>query len=597
MRRVVWPALILPALLWINGCEFNRDRKPSILVIAVEGLAFETLSCDSEQGEPEVGLRAFCEEAVRFSHAYTPSTLSQASMSSLLTGLYPVDHGVRHNGNDFLSARFKTLGETALGKRYHTLFVSGGPPIWRKSGLAQGFEIFEDQVDITPGMYYRRAEDVFKIATNWIEHDTGGQPFLAVLFLADLQFPNVPTKTDEGEVREKSEAAQVEEVSESIGTLVRWLKQKRLWNSTNIVLVGLNSLSRSETDTEPPPLSLRSDSTQVALFIKPARKERDNVIQWGVDRNVSLVDVGLTMFEWLGAEVPRSSLAEVQPQSLSSVLVKSEPKWEEDRLILSETAWPDWLEGGGVRWAVRQNQFLYIHDTRPLIFNTRTDRMESLRLKPSDPLWNSLNGDVLDLFRHAQTQPFKGMTPHWPEQLEVARELWRDGTMTRKPKGAEAWSKWYLRQALSTRDWKSVKQLSQALGEPVGSYVAAKQLGENLPMPRNPCVRLVLSTKGDKKSQQSDCADEKVLALHAWQIAKSDDDRQSAQDRFTRLYVQTWMDQDIGRMNYLTDLRWDVFRELPEGPQLADYLLTLKEFEPFARKMSGLLNAKDARFQ
>ena len=63
-----------------------------------------------------------------------------------------------------------------------------------------------------------------------------------------------------------------------------------------------------------------------------------------------------------------------------------------------------------------------------------------------------------------------------------------------------------------------------------------------------------------------------------------------------RLYWQSWMDQDIGRLNYLNSLRWDVDRELPEGPQLVDYLLTLKEFEPFAKKTSGLLSAKDSGF-
>jgi hypothetical protein len=596
MRRVV-QAILLAAMV-LPGCEFNPRSRPSILVVAVEGLGFDSLGCDSEQNDDGgyEGLRALCGEAVRFSHAFSPSTMSQASMASLLTGLYPVDHGVRNNGGDFLSARFQTLGEAALGRGYHTLFVSGGPPLWRKSGLAQGFEIFDDVVDVTPGLYYRPAGDVFRTVTRWIDQDTGTQPFLAVLFLADLQFPDIATRTDEGEIREKSPQAQLAEVIESFGYMVRWLKARKRWNSTNIVVAGLDSFTRGENDHEPSPLSLRSNSVQVGLFIKPARKERDNMIQWAVDRNVSLVDVGVTMFEWLGLKAPPSSLAEVQPRSLAPVLSKPQPNWSEDRLILSETAWPDWLEGDGVRWAVRQNRFLYIHDRKPLIYNTLTDRMENMPLKTNDPLWLSLNGGVMNLLHKAQTPPFRGLQPRWIEQLGVARELWRDGVADRKPAGDEAWTKWYLRAALASRDWREVRRYSQHLADPIGIYVAARQMGEALPMPRNPCLRLILAKRGDKKSYQSECEDEKVLALYAWQSAHGEEQKQAALDRFARMYAQYWMDQDIGRLSYLNDLRWDVDRELPEAPQLADYLLTFKDFDPVNKKTLALLNAEHGSF-
>lgn len=592
MRRVVFCVQLIGLIAGLAGCELNRSRQPSVLVVAVEGLGFEALSCDSEQSESSEGLSAFCEESVRFSHAYAPSTMTVSTLASLLTGQYPVDHQVRNNGSDFLSARARTLAEGALAKKYRTLFVSGGAPVWRKSGLAQGFEVFDDQVEVRPGVYYRPAEDVFRIATHWIDQESGASPFLSVMFLADLQFPQVATRTDEGEVREKSAAAQLEEVSESLGYLVRWLKARKRWNTTNIVLVGLNSHVLRENDSTPSPLSLRSSSVQVSLFIKPARKERDNVIQWAVDRNVSLVDVGVTMFDWLGLEAPATSLAEVAPESLKSALERPDPNWEEDRLILTETGWPDWLEKAGVRWAVRQNQFLFIHDQKPRIFNTLTDRMESMPLKSTDPLWQSLNGDVLGLLRKAETPAFRGITPGWAERLEAARDLWREGN-ARDIKGDEPWAKWYLRSALQARDWPTVKRLAEGLGEPVGVFVAARQLGENVVVPKNGCLRLWVPSKTDKKALE--CKDDKVLALYAWSTARNEDDKLITQERFARLYRQAWIEQEIGRLNYLNELRWDVDRELPGAPSLLDYVLALKEVEPFAKRASALLNGKDAR--
>lgn len=597
MRRVKSLTFCL-FLILLTGCELRHATQASVLVVAVEGLGFESLSCDAEEVSERTfdAIRPFCEEAVRFSHAYSPSTMSQATMASLMTGLYPFDHGVRNNGPDFLSARFHTLAEGAVAKGYHTLFVSGGAPIWRKSGLSQGFEMFDDATEISPGVYYRPAEEVFRITQNWIEHESLGSPFLAVTFLNDLLFPQVATKTNEGEVRERTSEAQVEEISEKLGELVRWLKSKRIWNSTNVVLVGLNSLKRYEGDTKPNTLSLKSSSVQVVLFIKPARKETENRIQWAVDKDVSLVDLGKTMFEWLGLNSPACSIPALEPESLVGALDNAEPVWRENRMILSETAWPDWIDNAGTRFALRQNQLLYINDEPPLIFNTLTDRMEVLPLKSNDPLWMSLNSQILGLVKQGALPAWKGMTPRWEEQIEIARELWRGGTPPAKVSGREPWARWFLRRALVNRDWREVKRLAQEDGEPVGTFVAARHLGDMMPMPRDPCVRLILGKHADKRSDQSECGDERILALHAWQASHTEDERINAQDRFMRLYTLYLMDLDIGRLNYLSGLRWDVDRDSPERPQTLDYLLTLKELDPYAKRISALLSGKYLTF-
>jgi hypothetical protein len=591
MLRLAACAVALAGLL---SCEFPRETRPSVLLIAVEGLGFNALNCDAEElGESSLeGLKVLCDEFVRFSHAYTPSTMSQAALASALTGLYPFDHGVRHNGSDFLSARFRTVAEAATSKHYNSLFVSGGAPVWRKSGLAQGYEVFDDVVDLSPAMPYRPAGEVAKVAGGWLDSQGDSRPFFITLFLADLQFPFVATVSDGNEVREKSAESQVSEVMESLNTLFKRLKRKKQWNRTNIALFGLNSRERATGAAEPQPLSLKSNATQVAMFIKPARKEADNEIQWAIDRNVSLVDIGYTVFNWLGEEPQSTSLPPLRPRSLASVLNQPEPDWGEERLILSESAWGDWLEGAGVRWALRQKQFLYIHDRRPLIYNTLTDKLETLPLKTSDPLWSSLSSDVDSLLRQSQVPPFRGMTAFWEDHLQIAKELWPGGVIRPGVKASEPWVKWYLERSLRDRQWRETKKLSQLVGDPVGTFVAAKQLGESLPLPRNPCLRLVLAAK-NKKSYQPECADEKILALAAWQTAGNEEEKASALDRFTRLYTFDRLDQSLGRLNYLSDLRWDVDREWPGAPTVSDYVLTLKEFEPLAKKLTGLRDSEN----
>jgi hypothetical protein len=583
------------AILLLAGCDFSRESKPSILIIGVEGLGFEDLECESDGADDysTSPLASICEEGVRFSHAYAPSPMTQATMASLLTGLYPFDHGVHHNGRDFLSARLSTAAEVALAKGYRTLFASGGPPVWRKSGFAQGFEVFDDVVEISPSVYYRPVEEVTRVFKRWFEQENSNRPFVSYLYLADLQFPQVGTRTIEGDLREKTRDAQVEEVSEGLGQLFAWMKSKKIWASTHVVLVGVNA-NGTEASSEPSSLSLRSDSVQVSLLIKPIRNDRDKATRWGVDRNVSLVDVGQTVLDWLGAPVARSSLASLQPVSLTSVLQQPDPNWPEDRLIASETAWPDWLEGAGVRWAFRQAQFLYVHDRKPLIFNTLTDRLEALPLRGSDPLWLLVSGNIQMLLREAHLPAFTGMQPHWLERLKLARQLWATDPTEATPVSS-GWAAWRLRASLERRDWREVKKLALELGDSIGAYVASRQLGENVPLPRSMCVRLLLATKGDKKVQQAECDDERLLVLYSWQTAKTEEEKISAQDRFGRLFQQLWLDQDISRWNYLNDLRWNVDRQTPDAPSAVEYLLTLKEFEPINKRVLALLSAKDAR--
>lgn len=596
MGRVYRLGVALLVTLSVQACEFSRDGKPSVLILAVEGLGFNSLNCDAEElGESSLeGLRTFCDESVRFSHAYTPSTLSQSALASVLTGLYPFDHGVRTNGSEFLSARFRSLAEVASARRYHTFFVSGGAPILRKSGLAQGFEVFDDNVEPSLGQPYRPALEVSRLALSWLEQQRDGRPFFAALYFADLQFPQLATVSDDGDAREKSHMGQVAEVMESLNILVRHLKAQKLWHRTHVILMGLNSLERPITQIEPAALSLKSSSTQVALFIKPVSKARDTGLQWAIDRNVSLIDVSHTIFGWLGENPPPTSLSVLQPKTLVSALVQPEPNWNDERLILSESAWGDWLEGAGLRWALRQKQFLYIHDRRPLIFNTLTDKLENMPLKPGDPQWSLLSKDVAALLGQAQVQPFRGLSLFWSEQLRIARELWVEGR-ERPIKGNPPWTRWYLRQALNQRNWKEVRRLATEIGDPTGIYVASKHLGEFYPLPRNPCLRLILQAKGDKKAYQSECQDERLLALHAWRVAAADEDRGPVQERFTRLFGLNLLDQEIGRLNFLGGLRWDVDREWPTAPAAVDYILTLKEFDSFARRLPGLREGEDTR--
>ena len=67
-----------------------------MLVIAVDELTATDVIC-SQDDSPRSGFQLLCNESVRFTHAFTPSTLTVPALASLLTGHYPIQHRVRHN--------------------------------------------------------------------------------------------------------------------------------------------------------------------------------------------------------------------------------------------------------------------------------------------------------------------------------------------------------------------------------------------------------------------------------------------------------------------------------------------------------------------
>lgn len=595
---------MIGVVLWLGGCNFTAESKPSILVVTVEGLGLDSFNCESDQlAERDMaGFKAFCEESIRFSHAFAPSSMSQPTLSSLLTGQNPIDHGVHHNGSQFLTASIETLPEVAVRNGFRTLFVSGGPPIWRKSGLVQGFEIFDDYVDVAPGRYYRPVGEVFQVFQSWLTREVESSPFLSVLYLPDLQFSVFATKATDGETRERSIRGQIAQVGESLGQLVTFLKANRRWNSTNIILVGLNAMTDENFSDEPSLMRLKSKDLQVALYVKPSRRERDGALQWTIDKSVSLVDLGWTLMKMVGGEPKPSRFPALQPVSLAMAFNSPTAGWSENRILLSESGWSQWLAGAGIRYAIRQNQFLYIHDTRSQIYNTLTDRLETVRLSATDPLWSSLSQDVQVFLDEARLTPFAPVSPGLSQQIEMAKSIWsllpQPSTwdllwqqVERNP-GSAIWLGWAARVALKEGRWKDLAILGERASEALWVFVARSNLGERVSPPGGPCLSTFFT---GLSARPLDCDEPAVIALYDWMKADSDESRSLMRDKFMRVYLQDWMNDQVGILNYQNDLRWDVKRSIPRGPSTVEMLLALKDFESFRQKVQTSLAGIDRR--
>lgn len=587
------------------SCTWRSGPQSSVLVILAENLPFGSFSCGegSDGGRPD-GFRAFCEESVRFTHAYTPSVMSQATVASLLTAKYPFEHRVRHNGAQSLASREETFAEQALARGFHTGFFSGGPPIWRRSGLNQGFEVFDDNFNLSLRWFYRNASETVKSFRNWLDAESAHEKFAAFLYLADLQFTDA-TAANVGDVRDNSVHSQMDDIDEALSALVKDLKRRKLWDSTEVFLIGLQGDPTVGRVTDLTPMNLFSEVTRATLMVKPARKQREGPFNWKIDANVSLVDVGATLFEFIGAPRTRPGGGDALVHSLAAAFAGPQPDWSLERSIISESAWASWRGLGGIRAAVRRGPYFFFFDETPSLYNTLTDNPEVTPMPPGDLRTADLRTQFSNLLKSYGYAPWKPLPRSTQDKAALAQELWRDRepspeVLAHLRELSERFSEdsqlqgWRATWAVRLSDWKELKAVSSLPTEQADwAYVAARNLGEKAQPPRNPCFQFLTDVQPTQPGASPAPGGSAALRLHLSKECRVDGAadlfgwsndtlaetlRVKAMEAFIRFYLARFMAVKIEEHNQVYGRTWDTAATV-DSPDTLDLMMALPEFK------------------
>ncbi|MEM7308033.1 MAG: sulfatase [Planctomycetota bacterium] len=145
--KAVHAALLAAALLPL-ACA-RPPQRPNVLLIVVDTLRADHLSAYGYGRETSPRLADFAQGAARFTHAESPRAKTTPAVASLLSGLYPHDHGVRDLAKR-LEPDVPVLGEVFTKAGYRTVGIVGNYVLTdRRSGLARGFRQWtEDLPDV-----------------------------------------------------------------------------------------------------------------------------------------------------------------------------------------------------------------------------------------------------------------------------------------------------------------------------------------------------------------------------------------------------------------------------------------------------------------
>lgn len=586
MPKIIFAALFILLSLVQLSCQSN-DRS-SILVIAVDELTIGDVPCHREINERS-GFHILCKESVRFTHAFTPSTLSVPALASILTGLYPYQHKVRNNGGPGLEAEFELASEVAIQNNYRTSFFSGGAPVFRRSGLNQGFELYEDNIIPTFSSLYRPFQRNAELFLQWVAEESSKSPFFSFIYIPDLVFTTTETISELGDPRNLSFESQRDELDESLFALFSELKKSNRWDSTTIILTGLNGHTTSTRDREIAPLNLHGENTQVALFIKPAQKKRDEAIHWKIDQNVTLVDVGRTLFDLLGQPLVDKGNVDFPSHSLLGALKSPELTFSENRPILLESGWALWRKAGPLRTAGLAQHVLFINDESPRLYNTLVDRFE---VNPLPLLQESIlptTTRLQQLLQKNKMTPFPGLPREWSTKLSISYPTWMNPKQEQhllnslhrlsnfQPRSLDLLN-WTAQIALNRRDWVVLRELGNKHKISSWLYIADRNLKNKKAKIDDSCF-LLLQAKEIDTPQLKACSDPLFLEFIDWVRADVRGLSKEAQRvRFERSFRNYLLDQEIQRVNIAAGMIWDTNRDNIFAPSRTELALNLPEY-------------------
>ncbi|MDY6853851.1 MAG: sulfatase [Thermodesulfobacteriota bacterium] len=148
--------------------------KPNILFISIDTLRADHVSIYNEiEKETSPNIDRIAQKGYVFKRAYTPSSWTLPAHASMMTGLFPSSHQADRSLHqtmswpvDPLPYSALTLAEILRDNGYRTAGIISNPFVSSTFGMHQGFEFFDDQVDLFEDIRYLSLKDysiLFKI--------------------------------------------------------------------------------------------------------------------------------------------------------------------------------------------------------------------------------------------------------------------------------------------------------------------------------------------------------------------------------------------------------------------------------------------------
>jgi choline-sulfatase len=371
-------ALGLLVYLVVIGPERRRVRVPgepsyNVLLITLDTTRADHLGCYGYGPAKTPYLDGLAREGISFARAYCPAPLTLPSHCSIMSGLYPVTHGVRNNGHN-LPPGIKMLAEILKGHGYMTSAFVSSFSVDSRFGIGRGFDVYDDtfqsQLPLKSPNAERRAEETFARFSRWLENNWQSK-FFAWVHYFDPHLPYDPPLPYREEFGGRLYDGEIAYMDHYVGAVLEQLKEKGIIEKTIIVVAGDHGEGLGDKVETGHGIFLYDETLRVPLIFYNLKVfPRSQVIE----SVVRLVDVAPTVLEIIGL---KDEAAGMQGQSLTAWL---RGKSRKDLNGFVETFYPRENFGWSALVGLISGHWKFIQAPRRELYDLKNDPGEEINL-------------------------------------------------------------------------------------------------------------------------------------------------------------------------------------------------------------------------
>ncbi|HSL18184.1 MAG TPA: sulfatase-like hydrolase/transferase [Methylomirabilota bacterium] len=387
------------------------DGTPVVL-ISVDTLRSDRLPAYGYDGVETPAIDALRSDGVLFHRAYTHVPLTLPAHASLLTGLLPPEHGVRDNLGYAVDPATPMLQQRLGEVGYATGAGVSAFVLRRETGIAAGFDVYDDDVGAAPERtgagvqaVQRPGAETLEAVRPWLR-DAAGGPFFLLFHIFEPHTPYAPPPPFDERYPDRPYDGEVAAADAVVGDLLDELRRLGAYDRSLVVFLSDHGEGLGDHGESEHGVFLYRSTLQVPLIVKLPGSTRAGE---AVDHPVQLVDVVPTVLDALG--LPHEGLPG------TPLLAQARPDPVEHP-IYAETFYPRLHYGWSDLAAVIAGRHQLIEAPRPELYDLVADPGQTDNLIGAEPGLEQSLRSALDRFDRALSPP-TGVEPADRRRLEA----------------------------------------------------------------------------------------------------------------------------------------------------------------------------------
>ncbi|MEM1176843.1 MAG: tetratricopeptide repeat protein [Acidobacteriota bacterium] len=377
----------------------DKGKRPLVL-ITIDTTRADRLEPYGATDVATPALQRLADRGVTFENAYAVAPITLVSHTSIMTGTYPFEHGVRNNGIQYVPDEMTTLAEILKERGYRTGAFVSAAVLEKRYGLDQGFEVYDD--DLSAGrdrrprsVPDRPAEATIASITQWLDGLESDENFFLWAHFYDPHANYSPPPPFRDQYRERLYDGEIAYLDDQLGKLFRHPRMRGAGSEEPIVTVIADHGESLGEHGEQTHAILAYDSTLHVpwLLYVPGGPQGLRIQQ-----NVGHVDVTPTLLSLLGLDAPEDS----KGRDLVPIIEGRVTPGDGNTAYYGETYLPFYTYGWAKLRTLRRGGWKFIDAPTPELYDIAKDPRELSNVHGGQPgMAHDLERDLDELLEAA----------------------------------------------------------------------------------------------------------------------------------------------------------------------------------------------------